>query len=28
VTYEWIEGGFFLLQRVDINRVGLKITGT
>ena len=28
VTYEWMEGGFFLLQRVDINHVGLKITGT
>jgi hypothetical protein len=28
VTYEWMAGGFFLLQRVDINHVGLKITGT
>jgi hypothetical protein len=28
VTYEWMAGGFFVLQRVDINHVGLKITGT
>ena len=28
VTFEWMEGGFFLVQRVDIDYAGRKITGT
>ena len=27
VTYEWMEGGFFLLQRVDLEHRGQKIKG-
>lgn len=27
VTYEWMEGGFFLLQRVDLEHGGRKIKG-
>ena len=27
ITYEWMEGGFFLMQRVDLTRYGHKITG-
>jgi hypothetical protein len=27
VTYEWMEGGFFLLQRVDLEQYGQKIKG-
>jgi hypothetical protein len=27
VTYEWREGGFFLLQRVDLEQYGQKIKG-
>jgi hypothetical protein len=27
VTYEWMEGGFFLLQRFDMQLFGNKITG-
>jgi hypothetical protein len=26
-TYEWMEGGFFLLQRVDLEQYGQKIKG-
>ncbi len=28
VSFEWMEGGFYLVQRVDIDFVGRKITGT
>jgi hypothetical protein len=28
VTFEWMEGGFYLVQRVDIDYAGRKITGT
>jgi hypothetical protein len=27
VTYEWMEGGFFLIQRVDLEHYGQRITG-
>lgn len=27
VTYEWMEGGFFLIQRVDLEQDGRKIKG-
>ena len=27
VTYEWVEGGFFLLQRVDLEQHGQEIKG-
>jgi hypothetical protein len=27
VTYDWMEGGFFLIQRVDLEQFGEKITG-
>jgi hypothetical protein len=27
VTYEWMEGGFFLLQRVDLEQYGMKLKG-
>ena len=27
VTYEWVEGGFFLLQRVDLEQHGQRIRG-
>jgi len=27
ITYEWGEGGFFLLQRVDLDQYGTKIKG-
>lgn len=27
VTYEWMEGGFFLIQHVDLDHDGHKITG-
>jgi hypothetical protein len=27
VTYEWMEGGFFLLQRVELEQFGLTIKG-
>jgi hypothetical protein len=27
VTYEWMEGGFFLLQHVDLEQYGQRITG-
>jgi hypothetical protein len=27
VTYEWMEGGFFLIQRVDLEQYGQKIKG-
>lgn len=27
VTFEWMEGGFFLIQRVDLEHHGQKITG-
>ena len=27
VAYEWMEGGFFLLQRVDLEQYGQKIRG-
>ncbi len=27
VTFEWMDGGFYLVQRVDIDHVGQKITG-
>lgn len=27
VIYEWMEGGFFLLQRVDLEQFGMKIKG-
>ena len=27
VTFEWMEGGFFLVQRVDIDHIGQKIKG-
>ncbi len=27
VTYEWMEGGFFLMQRVDMEHDGHRITG-
>lgn len=27
VTYEWMEGGFFLLQRVDLEQFGQKVKG-
>jgi hypothetical protein len=26
-TYEWMEGGFFLIQRVDLQQHGQKIKG-
>ena len=28
VAFEWMEGGFYLLQRVDMDYLGRKITGT
>ena len=28
VAFEWMEGGFYLLQRVDMDYLGQKITGT
>jgi hypothetical protein len=28
VAFEWMEGGFYLVQRVDLDHVGQKITGT
>ena len=27
ITYEWTEGGFFLIQRVDLEHDGHKIKG-
>jgi hypothetical protein len=27
VTYEWLEGGFFLIQHVDLEQYGQKIKG-
>jgi hypothetical protein len=27
VTYEWMEGGFFLIQRVDLEQYGMKFKG-
>lgn len=27
ITYEWAEGGFFLIQRVDLEQYGNKIKG-
>ena len=27
VAFEWMEGGFYLVQRVDIDHIGRKITG-
>ena len=27
VTYEWMEGGFFLIQHVDLEQYGQRITG-
>lgn len=27
VTYEWTEGGFFLIQHVDLTQYGQKIKG-
>jgi hypothetical protein len=27
VSFEWLDGGFFLLQRVDLEREGQRITG-
>jgi hypothetical protein len=27
VAFEWMEGGFYLVQRVDIDHAGQKITG-
>ena len=27
ITYEWAEGGFFLIQRVDLTQYGNKIKG-
>ena len=27
VTFEWMEGGFFLIQRVDFGQHGQRITG-
>jgi hypothetical protein len=27
VTYEWLEGGFFLVQHVDLKQFGLNIKG-
>jgi hypothetical protein len=27
LTFEWMEGGFFLLQRVDLNQYGQRIKG-
>ncbi len=27
VAYEWLDGGFFLIQRVDLDREGRRITG-
>lgn len=27
VTYRWMEGGFFLLQQVDLEHEGMQITG-
>ena len=27
VTYEWMEGGFFLLQLVDLEQYGIKMKG-
>jgi hypothetical protein len=27
VTFEWMEGGFFLIQRVDLEQYGQKIKG-
>jgi hypothetical protein len=26
-TYEWMEGGFFLVQRVDLEQYGLRVKG-
>ena len=28
VTYEWMEGGFYLVQHVDMNHVGNHVRGT
>ena len=28
VTFEWMEGGFYLVQRINIDYAGRKITGT
>jgi hypothetical protein len=27
VSYEWMEGGFFLIQHVDLEQYGQRITG-
>ncbi|HSJ45126.1 MAG TPA: hypothetical protein VK923_10645 [Euzebyales bacterium] len=27
VTYEWLDGGFFLLQHVDLEQYGQRVTG-
>ena len=27
VTYEWMEGGFFLIQHVDLEQYGQRIKG-
>ena len=27
VTFEWMEGGFYLVQRIDIDHIGQRITG-
>ena len=27
VTFEWMEGGFFLVQRLDFDHIGQKIKG-
>jgi Protein of unknown function (DUF1579) len=27
VTFEWMEGGFYLVQRVEMDHIGQKITG-
>jgi hypothetical protein len=28
VTFEWMEGGFFLIQRVELEQYGQKVRGT
>ena len=28
VTYEWMEGGFYLVQHVDMNHGGNQVRGT
>ena len=28
VTFDWLDGGQFLVQRVEIDHAGLRITGT